>query len=241
MGKIPLGLSQRRTPAVLSPAQLQDMYGERYVASFEGRQSPLRLERLVDRMDLRPHHAVADFACGNGMMMPLVAGKVGRYVGVDFSPEFIAAAEKRMSHLGISNGRLVRSDIVEFCSANEAAFDIAFAMDFSEHVYDEDWVRILHAIRRSLKPGGKLYLHTPNADFFLEKMKARNFIVKQFPEHIAVRGPAENCALLEAAGFRISIVRLIPHYNILRLIHPLSFVPLLGKCLKARIFIEAVA
>jgi len=60
-------------------------------------------------------------------------------------------------------------------------------MDFSEHVYDEEWREILRGIRSALKPTGRLYLHTPNAEFILEIMKARNLILARQPEHVAVR------------------------------------------------------
>ena len=63
---------------------------------------------------------------------------------------------------------------LRFRNKNIRKFDLGFAMDFSEHVYDKQWIEILKSIRKSMKPDGKLYLHTPNFDFFLEKMKDRN-------------------------------------------------------------------
>ncbi len=226
---------------MLSENELKNMHGKEYVDSFIKLQSKFRLERLIDSIDLKPEYKVADFACGSGMLLPLVSDKVNEYVGVDFSKDFINAAEKNMEALSISNSKFVCGDIIDFCSLNQNAFDAAFAMDFSEHVYDKDWIKILLAIKGSLKPAGKLYIHTPNANFFLEKMKAKNFIVKQFPEHIAVRNPVENVFLIEDCGYTINKLKLIPHYNILRILHPFSFIPIVGKYLKARIFIEAIA
>lgn len=222
-----------------SENDLKKMHGKDYVKSFERGQSKFRLERLINGIDLKSNFKVADFACGNGMLLPLVANKVCEYTGIDFSEEFIQAAEKRKKSLSIQNAKFFCIDILDFCTKNPNIYDVAFAMDFSEHVYDKDWLRILKAIRKSLKPGGKLYIHTPNSEFFIERMKARDFILKQFQEHIAVRSPTENCDILEEAGFNISRVEIISHYNILKLLHPLSFIPLVGKLFKARIFIEA--
>lgn len=109
------------------------------------------------------------------------------------------------------------------------------------YVYDESWLCNLKSIRKCLKPNGTLYLHTPNSEFFIEKMKERNFILRQFPEHIAVRNIVENTVLLEQAGFKVNSIRLLPHYNILRFLHPLSYIPFIGKWFNARLFIEAVA
>lgn len=222
-----------------SPKEMKDLYDEKYVAAYEAWQPLSRLERLVRFLAVNESDRVADFACGNGMLMPLIAPKVKSYIGVDFSGLFIQAADERKKRLSIPNAEFVCSDIEEFCLRHPTSFDAGFAMDFSEHVEDEEWLRMLKSIRSSIKPGGKLYLHTPNAEFFLEKMKKRNFIFKQFPQHVAVRSPAENVDMLQRAGFTVAAVRMMPHYNILRLVHPISYIPFVGKYFKARIFIEA--
>lgn len=71
-------------------------------------------------------------------------------------------------------------------------------------------------------------------------MKARGILLKQLPEHIAVRSPAANVALLEAAGFRVIKLHLISHCNVLKCLHIFSLLPLVGRFFKARIFIEAI-
>lgn len=223
---------------MLSKQQLKDLHGEEYVEFFENEQSKFRLERLITSVPLSSTFRVADFGCGNGMLFPLLSGKVDSYTGVDFSEDFIAAA-KRKKYQSDTKSEFICEDILDFCSENLKAYDLAFAMDFSEHVYDEEWIAILKAINSSLKDGGKLYMHTPNAEFFLEIMKKHNFIVKQFPEHVAVRSVNENLHLLEKSEFRVTNINLIPHYNILRILHPISFIPVIGKFFKARIFIEA--
>lgn len=199
---------------MLSENELKKLHSDDYVKGFETSKSKFRLERLSHLLDLNSSHNVVDFACGSGIMLPLVGNKVNSYTGVDFSEDFISLAKSNASKLSISNANFECKDILEFCSLNKESFDVAFAMDFSEHVYDDQWQKLLAAIRNSLKPGGKIYLHTPNAEFFLEKMKAKNFIVKQFPQDIAVRSPQENCDMLERCGFKIRVIKLIPHYNI---------------------------
>ena len=159
---------------MLSKQQLKDLYGEEYVESFEKEQSRFRLERLISSVPLSSKFKVADFGCGNGMLLPLLSGKIASYTGIDFSEDFIMAA-KRKKYRSTTNAEFVCKDILEFCSENIEVYDLAFAMDFSEHVYDEEWIGILKAINSSLKDGGKLYLHTPNAEFFLEIMKTNNF------------------------------------------------------------------
>jgi 2-polyprenyl-6-hydroxyphenyl methylase / 3-demethylubiquinone-9 3-methyltransferase len=226
---------------MLSEKELINMYGKEYVEAFERGQLASRLERLFKHICLCPEDEIVDFGCGNGMMLPLLASKVKSYTGVDFSQAFIDAAERTKIELSISNAKFVCADIEHFCEENKERYDIAFAIDLSEHIYDERWLKILQAIKGSIKSGGRFYIHTPNSEYFLEKMKKHNFILRQFPEHVAVRSPRENSDLLEQAGFRINKVRLMPHYNKLKLIHVLSFIPFIGRYFKARIFIESIA
>ena len=223
-----------------SKEELKQLHGEDYVEAYK-KKLPMRLERLLGYMRLDKTVSAADFACGNAMLMELIAPRVKSYTGVDFSEPFIRVANEKKQQMGMTNADFVCANISDFCAQRLGAFDAAFAMDVSEHIYDEEWLQTLKSIHSSLKPGGRLYIHTPNREFFLEAMKDKNFIFKQFAEHIAVRTPAHNAALLREAGFKIEHIRLIPHYNIMKVLHPLSYLPVLGKFFKARIFIEASA
>jgi 2-polyprenyl-3-methyl-5-hydroxy-6-metoxy-1,4-benzoquinol methylase len=218
---------------------LQNLYKKDYVEKFEREQSPLRIKRLVQYIDLPKDSTVADFGCGNGMLLTCIYDQVRMYYGVDFSDFFITSARNRQKKLGIINAEFFCESIGSFCSSNPEKFDAGFVMDLAEHVYDKEWSAILTAIHSSIKPGGKLYLHTPNANFFLEVMKKKNFIFHQFEEHVAVRDVHQNCRMLGDAGFFKVEVKLLPHYNILSYMHFLSFFPLIGKYFKARIFIIA--
>jgi 2-polyprenyl-6-hydroxyphenyl methylase / 3-demethylubiquinone-9 3-methyltransferase len=210
-------------------------YVERYNAK------PLdRVRSLAGRMKLAPGARLADFACGNGMLLHALGPRVGSYDGVDFSPDFIASAKAWAARAGCNHYRFHCADIIDFCAERPAQFDAAATLDFSEHVEDDLAVPIYAAIRQSLAPGGKLYLHTPNGDFFMERAKD-NGILRQFPEHIAVRNGAQTVELLVKAGFPRDGIRLthIAHYNVLKWLYPLSYLPLIGRWFQARLWIEA--
>lgn len=212
-------------------------YVERYMAK------PLdRVRALVRRIDYGPQSRIADFGCGNGMLLQALDRPFASYDGVDFSPDFVGAATSWAQSAQCRNYRFHLADIREFCAARAEAFDIATTLDFSEHVEDDLATEIYAAIRNSLRPGGKLYLHTPNLDFFLERAKNVG-IVPQFPEHIAVRNGAQTAALLERAGFSAQHIEVatIPHYNVLKWLHPLSMLPFAGPLFAARLWIVAQA
>lgn len=212
-------------------------YVERY------NRKPLdRVRNLAALMNLPPNARVADFACGNGMLAQVLGQRQGTYVGVDFSPEFIASARDWAARNGLGGCSFECADIVEFSGRNPTSFDAAATLDFSEHVADSDAIAIYRAIRSTLRPGGVLYLHTPNRDFLLERAKQAG-IIPQFAEHIAVRNAAETIAILVGAGFAHEAIKVchIAHYNILALLHPFSRLPWIGKYFQARLWIEARA
>lgn len=217
----------------------KELHSGDYVQMYEAK--PIsRIANLVDFMELDGSTRLVDLACGNAMLLGEVHDKIAHYTGVDFSEDFISAAKNRAAMLGANNTAFYCEDIVDFCERNPETFDIATAFDFSEHILDEDFIRIFSAVRTSIKPGGRLYLHTPNLDFFMETMRDRGFLLHQRPEHIAVRSAKHNVALLQQAGFSPANIeaRYIRHYNILRLLHPLRHLPWLGRYFEARIFIE---
>lgn len=126
---------------------------------------------------------------------------------------------------------------------DEDYFDKVLMMDISEHLYDDTLLEFFQSAAFVLKPGGQLLIHTPNADYFLERMKAHNFIVKQFESHIAVRNTAQHIPLLNRAGFADIQAKYLPHYNRL-----LGFVdrvmmhaPFIKRYFRARILLVARA
>ena len=211
-----------------------------YMDKLLANESNNRIAQLLRFMDLKKDMVVADFACGNGVLLEFLGQKIGEYYGVDFSQHAIKNAEFRMNKIRATKAYYFCETIQSFCEKNNEKFDVGMALDFSEHVNDEDWLPILKSIKSSLKIGGKLYLHTPNGNFFLEIMKSKNFIFKQFPEHIAVRSAKQNKILLEKAGYKIQEIKFLPHYDILKYTHLFSFIPGLGSYFQARLFIVAV-
>lgn len=215
------------------------LHDQGYMNRLLAKESYSRIRNLLKYIQLKKEFAVVDFACGNGVILEFLYQKVGQYFGVDFSPSAIKNAELRKIQLGITNAEFFCESIQSFCEKNQGKFDVGMAFDFSEHVYDEEWLQILSSIKISLKKGGKLYIHTPNGKFFIEIMKSKNIIFKQFPEHIAVRSARRNIIMLEKAGYKFKEIKFLPHYNILKYIHIFSFIPWLGSYFKARLFIIA--
>lgn len=200
-----------------------------------------RMVRLLPLMNLEPSCRLVDLASGTGALAELVCDRVQSYEGVDFSPDFVDFARRRTAEEGINNATFHCEDIVAFCARHRDEYDIVTAFDFSEHIYDEDFLRIFSGAYAILKPGGRLYVYTPNLDFFYERMKDIG-LAKQFPQHIAVRNDVQNLDLLLRCGFRRERItcHYLPHFNVFHHLHPLSHLPGIGRWFRAKLFFGCI-
>ena len=199
-----------------------------------------RLKHLLPLLPTGGELDVIDIGCGNGLLADLIAKNVKTYTGVDFSKEFIEIAKVRHNALGNENTHFHCSDIVEFSQDMKyrKKFNVCFAMDFTEHVYDDQLVEIFTAATNMLKDDGKLVIHTPNANFLLEILKNKG-IMTQLEGHIGVRKDKELIKLFSKAGFEAEKINYLAHYNkLLRPWHLLSRVPLIGKLFEARLLMQ---
>jgi cyclopropane fatty-acyl-phospholipid synthase-like methyltransferase len=225
------GSSHRR-----SEEELRAIYDQSYVDQYD-LHAVQRMQRMVPFFELDGHEVVADFGCGNGVLLELIGSRVGEYVGVDFSAAFVRAAERRRDALGIQNGTFHCGDLVAFCARHPDHFDAGFALDFSEHVYDDQFVRIFRAIHGALKPGAPLYLHTPNAEYFMERLREWG-VIRQIEGHVAVRSVSSHRALLAQCGFADVHVRYLAHYLYpAATLHGLGALPGVGRYFRARLFL----
>jgi 2-polyprenyl-3-methyl-5-hydroxy-6-metoxy-1,4-benzoquinol methylase len=222
----------------LTDLELRDLYRDDYVSNYP-KEDNGRLARLLPYFDLDPDDNVLDVACGNGLLVDFIHDHIRGYTGIDFSAEFIREAENRCSDKGIQNAQFVCEDAIIYCEQHPSAFGKVFLNDFSEHVYDDDFVKILMAARETLVRGGTLYLHTPNREYLLEVAKHRG-LLKNHPGHVAVRTAKQLCLLLDDAGFPKHEIHYPAHYvPLLARFHFLSNLPFVGRFFRARLLIAA--
>lgn len=102
---------------------------------------------------------ILDAACGNGAMVAWLhsRGFLGAE-GIDISAEVIAEGQR----LGIGGLRV--GDFVGELKSRRQAFDVVILRDVLEHFPKDQTLDVLEAVRGSLKPGGRVILHVPNAD-----------------------------------------------------------------------------
>ena len=97
-----------------------------------------------------PSTRLLDVGCGTGWL----AAHFPHYVGVDGSPDAVAAAAAK--------GRNVRlADVEQPLPFPDASFDGVVLKDLLEHVGDP--VAVVGEVRRVLAPGGRVFASSPDA------------------------------------------------------------------------------
>jgi ubiquinone/menaquinone biosynthesis C-methylase UbiE len=190
-----------------------------------------------------PDKTIVDLGSARGDVCFLLADRAREVIGVDASPRAVELAERRRDELGLGNVRFVLGDVADLGAIPDASVDVAGAFDLLEHIDDETVVRMLHSLRRVLKPGGRMVAYTPNREHYVERLKARGFLLRQFPQHIAVRRPKELTRLYERAGWKVESLTYSPApFPVVRFAERfLSRLPGPGRLFRYRILLAASA
>lgn len=189
--------------------------------------------RLVDR--------VLELGAARGDVTFLLAGHAREVVGLDASDDALALAEAARTARGIANVSFVKGDVADLSAFPDASFDAVAAIDLVEHVDDPTLRAMLEGARRVLRAGGRLGLYTPDRAHYVERLKAHDLVLRQFPQHIAVRRAeayrrflGEASLALELDTWSVSPFPLVRHLE--RALAPL---PLVGPTFRYRILMRA--
>jgi 2-polyprenyl-6-hydroxyphenyl methylase / 3-demethylubiquinone-9 3-methyltransferase len=229
----------------------RDLYDEAYYKELHPRhwfKSPPRkfAERNRDvlrLLDPRPADRVLELGCARGDVTFLLAGLAGHVTGVDASEEALALAEEERRRRGLTNVTFVKADVARLDGVADRSIDAVGAIDLAEHVDDPTLTAMLAECRRVLVPGGRLAIYTPERAHYVERLKAHEILIPQFPQHIAVRRAGAYEALLRAAGFTIALSTWsVSPFPLVRLVErALAPLPLVGPTFRYRVLIRALA
>jgi SAM-dependent methyltransferase len=125
-----------------------------YLSEIDRRFIPV-VEATIAHAGLTAGEDVLDLGTGTGAVAQRAAttvGPSGRVVGVDISPDMLAVAQQRVTHLGIDNISF-REGRAESIPADEATFDAVLASLSMMYVIDRD--AAAREIARTLRPGGR--------------------------------------------------------------------------------------
>jgi trans-aconitate methyltransferase len=158
---------------------------------------------LLARLDARPGERVLDLGCGDGTLTGEIAATGAAVVGVDSSPQMVAAAVQR----GI-DARVMDATALAF----EEEFDAVFSNAVLHWIRDAD--AVLARVFRALRPGGRFVAefggHTNIAaiSVAIRAVVERHQLQYQRPWYYPTAD--EYRSRLEANGFVVEDIRLFP-------------------------------
>jgi 2-polyprenyl-3-methyl-5-hydroxy-6-metoxy-1,4-benzoquinol methylase len=132
-----------------------------------------------------------DIGCGSGGFLGLARDMGWQVLGVEPDPDAVEACTR----LGLD----VRVGDVGALSQMSAAFDVVTLNHVLEHVHEP--VELLEHCRRLLKPGGTLWIETPNIESLGHRFYGADWRGLEAPRHLVVFSFDGLRAALRRAGF----------------------------------------
>jgi trans-aconitate methyltransferase len=160
---------------------------------------------VVELLSAQPGEAILDLGCGDGALTERIAATGAVMTAADASPAMVAAARAR----GLN---------VDEVSADAMHYDAEFDAVFSNAALH--WMpnagAVISGVHRALKPGGRFVAEMGGMGNIAAIRVALQSVLAQFgvnAEEVAASlypSPAHYQRLLEAAGFTVRSIELIP-------------------------------
>lgn len=158
-----------------------------------------RMHTLEALCQPRKDDEVLELGCGTGHYTRLLADRVRRIIGVDFSA---VAIEKALSGTQKPNMELRMADIRDLRIFQDRSFDKIVAIDVLEHLSDNDLRATLAEVKRLMREEAIFVFFTPSGNHWIERMKQKG-LVKQVAGHIGVRTEREYRDIVHREGLKI--------------------------------------
>lgn len=128
--------------------------------TYDPEQQFAQYEAVYSALPADAGAAIADLGCGKGEWLAWLGAKgFTNLTGVDGSEADLVIARGH----GGSGAQWIQADVTGHLEARPEAYDLIHAKDVIEHMTKDEFIRFLLASRQALKPGGRLWLLTFNA------------------------------------------------------------------------------
>jgi 2-polyprenyl-3-methyl-5-hydroxy-6-metoxy-1,4-benzoquinol methylase len=183
----------------LEDAYLHRRYGSDSPPSLVGAWAYSFLLPYRQMSDVRYRHlpgpgqgrALLDVGCGSGAFLLLARSCGWQVEGVDPDPR--AAAQNLHESVPVRHGG------IEVYAGRSACFDLITLSHVVEHVHQP--LAVLRDCHRLLKPGGSLWIATPNLDSGGHALFGRHWLGLDAPRHLVLFNERGLKRLLNEAGF----------------------------------------
>lgn len=135
--------------------------------------------------------SLLDVGCGNGAFLKIAESCGWDVVGLDPDPKAAANAKQR--------GLAVHEGGIEYFEGAVGLFDVITLNHVIEHVHDP--IEVLKTCHTLLKPGGQLWLETPNIASFGHAQYGKNWRGLESPRHLILFNRRSLKHALTSAGY----------------------------------------
>ncbi len=168
-----------------------------------------------------PERRLLDLGCGNGHFLKTARRLGWLSYGVDTDASAAVAAQ--------DCGEVIGSQVSDLGGNYAAFFDVVTLSHVIEHVHDP--VETLRHCRRVLKPGGYVWIETPNIESAGYELFGASWRGLEAPRHLVLFNPVSLRICLERAGFEK--IRILPPRDVTERLFTLSAAMRAGRIAEA--------
>jgi len=157
--------------------------------------SPITKQRYNEWLDTfeeyREHNRILDVGCGIGFFLETALERNWEVFGTEYTDESVNICEQK--------GIQMYKGEIENIEFNDLKFDVVVSIEVLEHISNP--LSHLERINQILRPGGTLYLTTPNFNSLNRRILGERWNVLAYPEHLSYFNKKSLNMALSKSGF----------------------------------------
>ena len=152
-----------------------------------------RYEELLDKMEaFRKTGKLLDVGCGIGYFLDQAKKRGWHVYGTEYTDTAVQICE--------SKGIQMQQGPLNIAHYNKEEFDVVTSFEVLEHINNP--IEEIENFKALLRPGGCLYLTTPNFNSLLRYRLKEEYNVIAYPEHLSYYTPKTLRKLMRTVGFK---------------------------------------
>jgi ubiquinone/menaquinone biosynthesis C-methylase UbiE len=184
---------------------------------------------------------ILDIGCGSGKYATVMS-HTAYPTAIDFSPVAMQAAKQTVREQGKPENAFLIQSRGEVLPFKDGVFDKVTALDFVEHINQQEYHTLLVEIFRVLKPNGMLCIYTPNKTYFVEFVYKLIFGRPYYPQHFGLKTASELTEPMKQIGYQVVGLSSQPNYlpGLRQFERVFMRVPVVGQLAQRRLSVKAI-